>query len=309
MPNITRSEHTSGFTPIYDYQNPRQFLLDRVSALQKRDAAVSVRALAKQMGLKSHTLLVLLLQGKRPLRVKHAPALAKGLGLTSSERLYLQALIQFDSAADIEEKKLCSLWLADLHPEGVVRSRRLDEFEAVSSWIHMAILAACELADLETTPEAIAHRFKNKVTPTEVRAALERLKALKLLEMTDSGRLRPSVEHVTTSDDIANAGARKYHREVLALAEQAIEGVALDKREFQSFAITIPQARVGLAKEMIRKFRTQLENAVGVGGPGSEVYQTSIQLFQLTENPLRISRTEDEGVVESASIKKGNMYV
>lgn len=280
---------------IYNYQNPRQFVLDRVNTLQKQDSSLSIRQLATKMGFKSHTLLVMLLQGKRPFRVKHGTSLAQGLGLSSQERLYLQALIQYDSAQDLEEKRLCQLWLSELHPERDVRTRQLDQFEVVSNWIHMAIISLSETYDFDPSPEAIARRLGNRASVNEVRAALERLKSLGLIVFDDKGRFKPNQNRITTPDDVRNAGVRRYHREVSALAQEAIERVPLECREFQAFSISIPHSKVSLAKELVRKFRSQFAKAIGLE-PGHEVFQMNIQLFQLTENPTRMVRAEGEGV-------------
>jgi uncharacterized protein (TIGR02147 family) len=278
---------------IYNYQNPRQFVLDRVNTAQRENSGVSIRQLALKMGI-SHTLLVMILQGKRSLRVKHAGAIAQGLGLSSQERLYLQALIQLDSAKDVEEKHLCQLLLTELHPEQPVKIRQIEQFELISNWIHMAILSACDLSDFDPAPEAIAKRFGTRVNANEIRAAMERLKGLGLIELLPDGGFRPTQKKVTTPDDVANAGARRYHKEVMDLAQEALDRVPISHREFQSCAISVPDNKVALAKEMVRKFRSQLAKAMGEGG--DEVYQFNIQFFQLTESPRRSLRREDEGV-------------
>lgn len=282
-------------TSIYHYQSPRQFLLDRVNALQKAEAPVSIRQLSTKMGFKSHTLLVMLLQGKRPLRVKHAGPIATGLGLSSQERLFLQALIQFDCAQDLEEKRLCQIWLSELHPERDVKTHRLEQFELVANWIHMAILSVSETTDFDPAPESIAKRLGGRVTAHDVRAAVERLKSLKLIEFAADGRFRPTGHRTTSPDDVANAGVRRYHREVMGLAQEALDRVPLEQREFQAFSISVPDTKVPLAKELVRKFRSQFAKAIGLDD-GDEVYQMNIQFFQLTENRVRMVRTEGEGV-------------
>lgn len=280
---------------IFNYQNSRQYLVDKVKNLQHQDPSLSIRVLAKRMGMKSHTLLLMLLQGKRPLRVKHAAALAKGFDLSSQERLYLQALIQFDSSEDVEEKQLCQLWLSDLHPAEPLKIRQIEEFELVSNWLHMAILALSDTHGFDPSAESIAKRFGSRATVGEVRSAMERLKNMKLIEFDEDGRFRPTHHRVTTADDVANAGARKYHRGVMGLADQALDAIPLERREFQGFSIAIPDEKVPLAKEMIRKFRSQFAQAMS-GDSANQVYQMNIQFFQLTESPARMGRAEDEGV-------------
>jgi uncharacterized protein (TIGR02147 family) len=280
---------------IFNYQNSRQYLVDQVKDLQRREPTLSIRVLAKRMGMKSHALLLLLLQGKRPLRVKHAAVLAKGFGLSSQERLYLQALIQFDSSEELEEKQLCQLWLADLNPGEPLKIRELEEYELVSNWLHMAILALSETRAFRASAEEIAKRFGKRTTIAEVRAAIERLKNMNLITVDDDGGFKPTYNRITTADDVANAGARKYHRSVMTFAEAALDESPLERREFQSFSIAVPDEKIALAKEMIRKFRSQFAKAMG-DEAGDQVFQMNIQFFQLTESPVRMGRAEDEGV-------------
>lgn len=287
---------------IFDYQSPRQFLLDRVSEIQKNDPEASLRALGRKMGMKSHTLLFMLLQGKRPIRVKHSLAIARGLELSSQELLYLQALIQFDQADDLDEKKLCALWLSDLHPNVPFRVRQIDQAEIVSNWIHMAILAVSGLKDFDPSPEWIARRFGKKTTTAEVRAALERLKSFGLIEDAASGKFNPAQNRTTTMDDVPSQAVRAYHRQAMGLADRALDEVALDRREFQSFSVAIPNDRIGLAKEMIRKFRSQFSKAMSQE-KADDVYQLSIQFFQLTESPERMVHSEDEGADTDLKVK------
>ena len=53
--------------------------------------------------------------------------------------------------------------------------------------------------------------------------------------------------------------------------------------------------KIPLAKEMIRKFRTELEVALK-SDRTREIYQVNLQLFRLTERSPEIVRAEDEGV-------------
>ena len=279
---------------IFNYASPRQFLLDTLSSKQKLDPEFSVRKWAKEMDLKSHTLLVMLLQGTRPLRVKHAAFLAKGLRLSSQEKLYLQALIQFEGAEDPEEKSLYELWLSDLNPGKEFRTKEVDEFMVISHWVHMAILAITQLRDFESSAQWIHARLKSKVEISEINAALTRLLSLGLLVKNKEGKLEATFNRVTTRDDVANAGARKYHQEVLKLAGQAIDKSPITQREAQSFVLSVSHDKIPLAKEMIRKFRAQFAQAIG-SDAGSEVYQMTVQFFQLTESPTS-KGVEDEGV-------------
>ncbi|MCM2324147.1 MAG: TIGR02147 family protein, partial [Oligoflexia bacterium] len=266
---------------VFHYQSPRRLLLDFLAQRQRQEPAYSARRFASDIGI-SHTLLLMLLQGKRPLRIKHSAALAGAMGLSSHERLFLQALIQFDSATEAEDKALCQLWLTEIHPAGEFRIRELDEFSVIAHWLHTAILAASRIPSLDLSPEALEKRFRKwgkGITALEIRSAIERLLELGLLKRDDSGRLVATHERVTCRDDLANRGARLYHKQASELAAQAIELVPLEQREFQSFSIAVSRDKVPLAKEMLRKFRAQLAKAMSET-PGEEIYQVNLQFFQ-----------------------------
>jgi len=290
---------------VFDYTSARQFMLDSLAEKQRRNPGYSLRQWCNKMGLQSHTLLTLLLQGKRPLRIKHAQFLSKGLDLNSQENLYFQALIQLENAETLEEKNLCRLWLSDLHPGGNFTTRELDEFSAISDWVHMTILSMSRLKGFTGAEEEIRKKLGKKISIHEVRMAVNRLLDLGLLEKKD-GTLVPTYHRVVTKDDVANSGAREYHRQVIDLAKNAIEEQDVSERELQSFAIAVPNEKIDLAKQMIRKFRTQFAEAIGASiGTGDEVYQMNMQFFRLTESPVeKLVSTEDEGAAFTHGSKK-----
>ena len=272
---------------IYHYQDPQQFVLDSFNNLQKNDPSFSVRKWSKEMELKGHSLLVMLMQGKRNIRVQHSEFLAKGLSLSSEEKVYLSTLIQYKNAKTLEEKKHIALFLQELHPGQDFNSTEVSAFIAISDWVYMAILAMTELKDFKGSEEEIVTRLNGKISISEVRSALIRLLDLKLIKWREDGKLMATYNRVTTSDDVSNEGAKEYHRQVLDLAKLAIDEQDISEREFQSFSMAISQAKIPLAKEMIRKFRKKLSHAVS--GDGDYVYQTNIQFFQLTKNPTHLS--------------------
>lgn len=287
---------------IFQYQSAHRYLLDFVAVRQKTDPAFSIRRWAKETGV-SHALIVMLLNGKRSLTLKQSPALAKGMNLSSPEKLYLQALIQFENADSDEEKELCRLWLSEVNPGKKFEVRELDEYLVISHWVHMAILAMTDLKEFRGTPEEISRKLGNRVSIHEIRSALERLKDLGLVEERD-GRLTCTCQRVTTRDDIANKGAREYHKQVAALVPDAIDTQDVEEREFQSFALSVPRSKIKLAKEMIRKFRTQLEEAMSQE-PGDDVYQANIQFFRLTESPSEMVPKEDAGAGSEQNRNEG----
>lgn len=271
---------------VFQYASAKQFLLDSLDSKKKKNPQFSVRQWSKKMGLQSHTLLTLLLQGKRPLRVKHAKFLSVGLDLTPKENLFFQTLIQYESSQTIEEKELCRMWLAEQNPGQALSTRELDEFSVISDWIHMAILGASRLKDFDGKPETLKKRIGSKTSVHEIRSAMNRMTEMGLLEKQTDGNLWPTYQRITNKDEVANAGVRKYHAQVMDLAKSALEDQSVEEREYQSLSIAIRKDDLELAKEMIKKFRVQFVQTLGLQTrEADELYQMNLQFFRLTESP------------------------
>ncbi|OFZ63414.1 MAG: hypothetical protein A2577_01185 [Bdellovibrionales bacterium RIFOXYD1_FULL_36_51] len=277
---------------VFDYTQPRQILLDYLSLRQKKDDKFSVRKWAQEMELKGHSLLIMLLQGKRSLRGKHVQFLKKGMNLNAIEEKYFLTLIQYEKAIDLEEKEFYVEILEDLHPEKNFESKKVDAFKIISNWYYMAILAMTQLKKFSGSEEEIFKRLNGKLSIHEIRSALTRLKEMDLLRTDENGKVQATYNRISTTDDITNEGARIYHRQVMDLAKEALTNQNIEDREFQSFTMAIDKQKIPLAKEMIRKFRAKLSKTVS--GNGDYVYQTNIQFFQLTE--CLVNKHEDEGV-------------
>lgn len=284
---------------LFEYQNPQKFLLDTLSWRQKIDSRFSARAWAKEMQLSSPSLLIMLLQGTRPLRLKHVDFISKGLRLSTPEHLYFRALIQFVNANSVEEKHLCEVWLSELNPGAQVRIKELDEYAVISKWVHTVIFTMTGLKNFSGSAEEIYEFLGRKVSINEIRSALLRLFDLNLIRKNEAtGRVEATNQVISTRDDVSSKAVQEHHKQVLRLAEEAIEAQSVLEREFQAFSVAIESEKLPLAKEMIRRFKQQFIQAVGVKEQtADQVYQMNLQFFRLTECPSEKGLLENEDAV------------
>jgi uncharacterized protein (TIGR02147 family) len=274
---------------VYSYDNPRLCLIDYLTYRQKQDSSFSIRRWSAEMGLKSHSLLAMLMQGKRQIRESHFQFLADGMNLTEDGRLYFGGIINYANAMSFEEKKLIALSLGELSQAEGFTIKEVEQYEVISNWVHMAILAMTDTKDFMGTEQEVKARLGDKVTLSEIRSAMIRLFDLKLIEWSEDGRLEATANRITSKNDEVNKGVRKYHKQVMDLAKDAIEEVPFEEREFQAFSMAICGDKVPVAKNMIRNFRKKLSQAVS--GNGDHVYQTNIQFFPLTKPESDIKGT------------------
>ncbi|RZA05869.1 MAG: TIGR02147 family protein [Proteobacteria bacterium] len=266
---------------IYGYQEPRLFLHDVLAQKQRANPLFSLRAWARQMGFRCHSSLVLLMSGKRKIRLEHCEKLNRALKLQGDQEKYLRLLVQMHASDSPREKEECATRLELLKPSAEETMLEAERFKLVADWIHMAILEMTKLKDFREDPSWIAARLGFGVREADVSDALQRLLSLELLTR-EEGRLVKTKNRLTTPKDRAGEGIREHHRQVLTNALQAIEAQSTDERVFNACTMTIAADRLNEAKELILKFRADMAKLMEKES-GDETYQLGVQFFRLTE--------------------------
>lgn len=271
---------------VYHYLDPFEFLADYINERKREEPSFSIRKWAKEMNLKGHNLLVMILNKKRSLKVKHLSFLGEGLRLNHEEQVWFRTIIQRISAKDSEERRLYELFLTKISPRNDFVLKEVEEFKAISDWYHMAILALADIPNFKVTAENVRTHLKREVPKMKISAAIERLRSLDLLKEDEKGDLRCTYCRLSSKNDFASKAVQAYHKQTSNLAIEAVERDGVEVREFQSFALAIDPSKITLAKDLIREFRKSFSAAVS--GGGSQVYQTNIQFFQLTESTSKV---------------------
>jgi uncharacterized protein (TIGR02147 family) len=152
-------------------------------------------------------------------------------------------------------------------------------FRLIAEWEHFAVLSLIKTKDFKNSNEWIANRLG--ITVTRASEVVERLIALGFLKK-NKGKLERVEANIRSSDDTVDMSVRKSHEENLELAKESLHRDSLNERDFTSITMAIDPSKMGVAKEMIRKFQDDLAEVITTGQL-TEVYRLAIQLFPLTK--------------------------
>ena len=271
---------------IFECTSSRVALLNYLELRQECEPSFSVRRWSKDMGMSSHSLLNLQLQGKRKVSLQHVERFTNSMGLTEVESRYLQGITLLEKANSQKEKQIHLLSLNKMIPKTHLKTKKYNQFSILSDWIHMAIMALTEVTGIKLTEKEINQRLAHQASKAEITAAIIRLLDEGLLTQKDT-YFEATYQSVTTTNDISDSGIKEYHRQASDLAKKAVDEVELAKRELQSFCLAVPDDKILLAKDLIRKFREDFYNAVG--GSGENIYKMNVQFFQLSRCPEELS--------------------
>jgi uncharacterized protein (TIGR02147 family) len=240
--------------------DPTELLRKTLAERCTKNPQYSVRAFARATGI-SHTVLSLVLSGKRPLSKKAALKLADHLELDPKQR---QSLLAAKKKVQADDYQTLSL----------------DTFEVIADWYHYAILSLLELPNAVFEAKWIAQQLG--ISPFNAKAAMGRLQRLNLVEPGEDGRWQQSGKSLKLDNTISTVATRKFHKQLLQRAAESIDRDPIRVRDFASMTFTLDPSQMEHARKRIRDFRRELVAELEIKGSPSAVYNFTMQLYPIT---------------------------
>jgi uncharacterized protein (TIGR02147 family) len=224
-----------------------------------------MRAFARALGM-SHTLLSLILAGKRSLTRDSVLRICEIVPMTTQQR---------NSLLRSETQK------SRMSPAMRARATlQLDQFEFISDWHHYAILSLLETKDSKWNAKWISKRLG--IPEVQASIAMDRLDRLGIVGNV-GGKWKQTTAPLQVDSAISTPATRKHHHQLIDKAQQSLENDSVDHRDFSGITFAMDPRMLPLARERIRKFRRELTEELENLGEVSEVYELSIQCFPLSQ--------------------------
>lgn len=238
-------------------------LLNYLEEAKLKNPSFGLRALALKLEL-SPGALSEIMSGKRKISIEKTRAIL--------DRLTVHPELSEDllSSKNTEEKVV----------ERSSIQLNLDHYHILTEWQYMAILNLIETKGFKYDHAVIAERLGLSVEV--VRSSFERLFRLEMVEMK-RGKLRRTAVRYKTTEDVASSALRKFHRNALMKADEALDRVAVDERDFYAMILPLNPKKLKEIKEKVRKFQSQILSEYSDNG-ATEVFQMSMQVFPLSKN-------------------------
>lgn len=244
----------------------------------------SHRVFARLAGVRSPSLILLVMQGKRNLTHQTAEGVARAMALDPEEREYFAALVELDAADSPEDKSRIFIRLSAMRRFQAARRIEGEGFRYLSVWYLPAIreLAAC--AAFEADPRWIASRLRPTITEAEAAEGLALLVRMGLLVPDGAGRLRPADVSLVTPHEVAGLAVHNYHRGMLARAAESIAGFQPHERHLGAVTVAVPRPMLATLKRELAAFQERLlDLAESAQAEGELVVQINLQLFPLSD--------------------------
>jgi uncharacterized protein (TIGR02147 family) len=267
---------------VFAFRDYRAYLRALYAHNKQDEYGFSLRAFSKRAGLRSSNYLKLVMDGDRNLTAAVAPRFATACGLKGQAADYFCDLVAFNQAKGADERARGYARLQRFRRYREVH--RLDKAQEAyhSQWYIPAIRELCARPDFREDPKWIGRTLLPNVAPADVRAALETLLALELLERDEDGKLRQTETLVQTPDGPLGHHVVSFHRTMMERAADALDVVPRDQREIASLTLCLSDAQVGELKQRLERFREELLHVFQSNADARRVVQVNVQMFPLT---------------------------
>jgi uncharacterized protein (TIGR02147 family) len=267
---------------VFAFRDYRAFLRALYAHNKQGEHAFSLRAFSKRAGLRSSNYLKLVMDGDRNLTPAVAPRFAAACGLRGQAADYFCDLVAFNQAKGADERTRGYARLQRFRRYREVH--RLDKAQEAyhSHWYIPAIRELCARPDFREDPKWIGRTLLPNVAPADVRAALETLLELELLERTEDGKLRQTESLVQTPDGPLGHHVVSFHRTMMERAAEALDVVPRNEREIASLTLCLSDAQLGELKQRLERFREELLHVFQSDADARRVVQVNVQMFPLT---------------------------
>ncbi len=267
---------------IYRYSDFRSFLKDRYEEWKAHDDKVSLRYLAKRVGLSSNSHLKMVMDGQHNLSPSLAKKLAKLFGLSKRETSFFLALVQYTQANDTEEKTEALEELRRNRPFVKLNQLAFDQFDYYNDRLTLALRELVSVEGFREDPLWIAEKLAFKATPEEIREAIEKLLRLNLLTRNAEGSLMATHAHITSGDGFGPVALKGYYKNGFSAAIESLE-LPGDIRHLGGMSMSVSGKTYERIVEHFQTFMEAVRSEVDHDDAPEDVYRLVFGLFPLTD--------------------------
>lgn len=249
--------------------SPQRLLQLELERRCTKNPRYSLRSFAKALGL-SHTVLSLVLSGKRPLSKKAIHQVAQQLDLDPAQK---QKLL---------DDKIVQRRRTPVSPVIDYQQISLDVFSMISDWVHYATLSLLEIKGARFEARWIAKQLG--VTEMRAKLAMERLVRLEMVVQEKNGKWKQSGKPLKVENTVSTESTREFHKQVLNRAIESLENDPIEVRDFSAMTLAIDPALIPYAKERIRAFRRELTQELESKGAPKRVYNLTVQIYPVSKS-------------------------
>lgn len=270
---------------VFQYMNYRSFLKDFYEEKKREKSGFTYAKFSGLAGIKSPNYLKLVMDGEKNLTPENIIRFSRAIELKEEETDYFEALVHFNQAKNSMEKEFHQSRMKRIQgrdPE----SKTLEEyeFEAISSWLHHALMVMTNLKRFRDDPSWISQHLYDLASETEVRNILDQLEKVKFIERKPDGKLQQTFRQVKTKPDLQRLSGKIFYEGLFKRAIQSMSTASPEERELCTYFVGLSPAKVPELRKRVREFMKDLNSWAMETSKPTQVYSFCFSGFPLTRS-------------------------
>ncbi len=261
--------------PEEDY---RSIISRELEARKRRRSGYSLRAFARDLKIPAPKLSQII-SGTCGISPTRAAKIAKAIGLSAEEKELFTLMVTAQHSRSLAERKQAETKIAKLKSTDGFGPLALERFKIISDWYYSAILELVKLKSFKPDTKWISSRLG--VEKEFIETALERLVDFGLLKRDQNANLERTDNFLATPSGIPSREIREHHSQILNKADQALDRVPVEQRDFSTMTMAIDSSRMEEARAALRDFRRNFCKEIQSSPDKNRVYCLAIQFFPL----------------------------
>lgn len=268
---------------IFDFLDYRDFLKHYYEERKKKFPLFSYQMFGQKLNI-SASHLFYVLEKKRHLPVRCAPATKKYLELTGRASQYFDLLLAASRTKKLSERDALmnkAFQLKDIQR----RSLEKDELTYLRQWWTVAIRSFLQINQGKLDYKGIANSLHPQITQEQVKESIELLKKLGMIVNIAHGRVRLAEAHLTVHGSAEKSKAiREFQSQVMTLAKNSLEEIDPKERDISTLTMAIDEDCFEDIKCMLQEFRRQIQIRIEEVPVPSRVMQLNLSLFPVSQD-------------------------
>jgi len=254
----------------------RQFLRDYYEERKQHSRSFSYRQFCLKAGIRSPSLFLEVVEGRRNLTDTSVAQFAKGLGLDAKDSHYFSTLVKYNQARDSRSKQKWFDELRGLRSNLQIELVPFDRHEYYARWYFPVLRELACITDWNGDHAALGRLVRPTLGARQVRDGIDLLVRLGFIEQVGS-RWRQTAPALTSGAEVDSLLVRSCNRQFADLAAAAIDEVPPAHRDASSMVVGISTEGFRKIKEEIRSFKQRIARIAEEDEGTDRVYAMSIQ--------------------------------
>lgn len=272
---------------IFEFLNFRKYLTVWREHQQKNNPEITLVYLSAKLGQKNRTYFSDLEKGRRTVGPGVLERLIKLMQLSSEEGKYFRAIVGYGQPSTYEEREF---WFEQAVQLNNTPKKFVDKqtYAYYKKWYHTTIREYLDTCNFKNQYHTAAKQLYNRVSPKEIREAVENLKTLGLIAADENGFLKPTEKILTTGDVVKDELLYQYQianhdvlRSILVKAEPGTH---------DSSQLTVSVSREGIER-IIKRIKQLQSEIISIAHKDEQkadrVYKIAIHTYPESRKELR----------------------